>query len=97
MPESDCRVTKDEVNADLIRRLRRVEGQIRGVQRMVQENRECADILSQLSAVNEAVRRASLVLAEQYALECLDGSKGKGDKSREAVTTLIDALLRAPR
>ncbi len=69
MAESDSR-------ADLIRRLKRIEGQVRGVQRMVQEDRACGDILAQLSAVNEAVRRVSSLLAEQYAFECLEGEDG---------------------
>ncbi len=85
---------------DLIRRLKRIEGQVRGIQRMVEEDRACGDILSQLSAVNEAVRRVSVLLAEQYALECLDTDetdKKAAIKSRETVAALIEALMKAPR
>ncbi len=84
---------------DLIRRLKRIEGQVRGIQRMVEQDRACGDILAQLSAVNEAVRRVSVLLAEQYALECLDddaNNKGAA-KSRETIAALIDALMKAPR
>ncbi len=85
---------------DLIRRLKRIEGQVRGIQRMVEEDRACGDILGQLSAVNEAVRRVSVLLAERYALECLDvgadDEKGAA-KSRETVAALIDALMKGPR
>ncbi len=89
---------------DLIRRLKRIEGQVRGVQRMVEEDRACGEILAQLSAVNEAVRRVSSLLAEKYALECLEGdadpktgSKKGTAKSRETVAALIDALMKGPR
>lgn len=85
---------------DLIKRLKRIEGQIRGIQRMLGEDRACGEILAQLSAVNEAVRSVSALLAEQYALECLDGvdrPKKGAAKPRETVAALIDALMRAPR
>ncbi len=93
MAESDSR-------QDLIRRLKRIEGQVRGIQRMVEEDRTCGDILAQLSAVNEAVRRVSVLLAEQYAFECLghgEGSEEEVAKSRETISTLIDALMKGPK
>ncbi len=83
---------------DLIRRLKRIEGQLRGIQRMVEEERACGDVLAQLSAVNEAVRSVSVLMAEKYALECIESSSRKGAaKSREAVAALLSALIRAPR
>ncbi len=85
---------------DLIKRLKRIEGQVRGVQRMVDEDRACVDILEQLSAINEAVRRVSVLLAEQYAYQCLGTSESSEDqarKSRETITALIDTLMKAPR
>jgi CsoR family transcriptional regulator, copper-sensing transcriptional repressor len=85
---------------DLIKRLKRIEGQIRGIQRMVEQDRACGEILAQLSAANEAVRSVSALLAERYALECLDSHerpKKGATKPRETVAALIDALMRAPR
>jgi CsoR family transcriptional regulator, copper-sensing transcriptional repressor len=85
---------------DLIKRLKRIEGQIRGIQRMVDQDRPCGEILAQLSAASEAVRSVSALLAEKYALECLeshDRPKRGATKPRETVAALIDALLRAPR
>ncbi len=87
-----------ESRDDLIRRLKRIEGQLRGIQRMVEEDRACGDVLAQLSAVNEAVRGVSALLAEEYALECLESSPKKGSpKSRQTAKALLDALIRAPR
>ncbi len=81
---------------DLVKRLKRIEGQVRGIQRMVEEERECGDILGQLSAVNEGIRRVSALLAERYALECLDEGE-EGNKSRETIAALIETLMKAPR
>lgn len=85
----------EEFKADLVNRLKRIEGQTRGVQKMVEEGRGCAEILHQLTAINEAVRSVSLILAEQYAVECLQSPK-RG-KSREAIAAMIDAIARVPR
>ncbi len=82
--------------AELVRRLKRIEGQTRGVQKMVEDGRDCTEILHQLSAINEAVRSVSLMLAEQYANECMGVSTKRG-KSRQAIAAMIDAIARVPR
>ena len=53
-----------EVKADLVARLQRIEGQVRGVEKMVLEDRECGAILQQMTAIRSAVHNASLVLAQ---------------------------------
>jgi DNA-binding FrmR family transcriptional regulator len=55
-----------ELQTDLTVRLRRIEGQVRGVQRMVEEGRECPDILQQMAAIRSALHHASLILARAY-------------------------------
>jgi CsoR family transcriptional regulator, copper-sensing transcriptional repressor len=81
---------------DMIKRLKRIEGQARGVQKMVEEDRNCEEILHQLMAINEAVRSVSLMLVQDYAAECLQ-STGKGAKSRETIATMLDVIARVPR
>jgi CsoR family transcriptional regulator, copper-sensing transcriptional repressor len=85
-----------DIKIEMINRLRRIEGQTRGVQKMVEDDRDCADILHQLGAINEAVRSVSLILAEKYAVECLQSSSKRG-KSRASIATMIDVLSRVPR
>jgi DNA-binding FrmR family transcriptional regulator len=85
-----------DVKVEMIRRLKRIEGQTRGVQKMVEEDRNCADILHQLTAINEAVRSVSRLLAEQYALECLQAPSKRG-KSRAAIANMLDVIARVPR
>lgn len=55
----------------LIRRLARIEGQLRGVQAMVDQERDCQEVLQQLAAIRSAVQGASLVFLEQYVSGCL--------------------------
>lgn len=62
----------DETVADLIRRLRRVEGQVRGIQQMLTEGRECRDVVTQLSAANKALEQAGFVLVAAGLTWCLE-------------------------
>ena len=59
-------VESPALKADVVTRLRRIEGQVRGVQRMIEEERECDEILHQIAAVRSAMRHASLELARGY-------------------------------
>ena len=85
-----------DVKAEVIQRLKRIEGQTRGVQKMVETNRDCVDILYQLNAINKAVRSASRLLAEQYAVQCLQTTPKRG-KSRAVIATMLDVIARVPR
>lgn len=62
----------DEIKSEFLVRLRRIEGQVRGVQRMLDEDRDCQDVLQQMSAIRSALHHASLVFARSYALQCMD-------------------------
>jgi DNA-binding FrmR family transcriptional regulator len=62
----------DEINDDVLKRLRRLEGQIRGLQRMVDEGAECREIVTQLSAARGALDRVGFKLMAS-ALSCPDG------------------------
>jgi DNA-binding FrmR family transcriptional regulator len=92
------RETQD-TRADIVKRLRRIEGQIRGVQRMVDQDRACRDILDQLAAVQQAIRGVSALVAQQYAVECIGKVQSDASQTQTQATAadLVDALLRAPR
>ena len=77
----------EEVKSDLLVRLRRSEGQLRGIQRMIEEDRDCREVLQQLSAVRAALLNVSASLARHYALQCLHGGAGVEDEE------LVDQLL----
>ena len=76
-----------ELQTDLTVRLRRIEGQVRGVQRMIEEGRECPDILQQMAAIRAAMHQASLVLARAYV-----GKRLREPASADLETTL-DKLM----
>jgi DNA-binding FrmR family transcriptional regulator len=76
----------------LLNRLRRVEGQVRGVQRMVEDDRWCPDILVQVAAVQAALDKVALGLAEDHARHCIVG--GPPEKQEERVGELMEALAR---
>ena len=78
--------TKEELQ----KRLKRIEGQVRGVQRMLDEDRDCHEIVQQLSAIRSAVQGASVMFMRQYASDCLMSSDKTDPASREI---LIDDLL----
>ena len=75
---------------DLVNRLSRAEGQMRGVQRMIEDERDCEAILQQLSAVRSALHTASLALARAYATQCLVEANDAA-----ATTQVIDSLMGA--
>jgi DNA-binding FrmR family transcriptional regulator len=60
---------------DILLRLRRIEGQIRGLQRMVGDGADCGDILTQVAAVTGAIKKVGTVVVKTYMEECLDKSQ----------------------
>lgn len=60
--------------AEVTTRLRRVEGQIRGIQRMIEDDRDCEDIITQLMAARAALDKAGLLIVSSHVQECLRGS-----------------------
>ena len=68
MPETNPTVdTKEE----LLKRLRRIEGQVRGVSRMVEEDRDCREVVQQLAAIRAATQQVGLLVARSYACQCI--------------------------
>src|SRR5918998_335284 len=64
--------------AKILARLRRMEGQVRGVQRMVEEDQYCVDVLTQLSAIIAAARQTGLLVLEDHIRGCVLGTCGRG-------------------
>jgi DNA-binding FrmR family transcriptional regulator len=83
----------------LIKRLHRIEGQVRGIERMVSEERYCIDVLTQISAVTTALESLAFKILDDHVQHCVAGALASGDpeeaetKSRE----LLDAVHRFAR
>lgn len=80
---------------DVLLRLRRIEGQIRGLQRMVEQGIPCADILTQVAAVTAAVKKVGTVVVKTYMEECLDKTqRAPGVKRTETLRDFQKAVSR---
>jgi DNA-binding FrmR family transcriptional regulator len=80
-----------EIKASNLTRLRRIEGQIRGLQKMVEADRYCADIMVQISSVQEALRAVGRALMRNHLRHCAAEAIGKG--SPEEAEAMYDELL----
>lgn len=80
---------------DVLARLRRVEGQVRGLQRMVQEDAYCIDILTQVTAASNALKKTAVGLLDDHIRHCVT-STGHGDKDMVAeATAAIERLVKS--
>ena len=90
MTERGYTATKDELQA----RLARIEGQVRGVSRMVEQDRYCIDVLTQISAVRSALDRVALGLVDDHVRHCLIGGHGGPEDPKEQADELMGAVGR---
>jgi CsoR family transcriptional regulator, copper-sensing transcriptional repressor len=81
------------------KRLRRIEGQVRGLARMVEADRYCIDVVTQLSAVRAALRRAEEEILADHAAHCVENAIASGNKreQRRKVAELIEVISRSHR
>ena len=80
---------------DYVKRLRRIEGQVRGMQRMVEEDRWCPDILTQVSAATKALQGVAIGLLDEHVRHCV--ANATGDQADEMVTEATRAIERLVR
>lgn len=80
----------DGINNDALKRLRRAEGQVRGIIRMVENENYCVDILTQISAARSALRKAGLSILKRHVESCVSNAVRSGEDEGDA---LIDELM----
>ena len=87
--------TKEQV----LKRLSRIEGQVRGVSRIVEEDRYCIDVLTQVSAVRAALKRVEEEVLRDHVAHCVEHAIRSGDAEdqRQKVKELMDVIVRAER
>jgi len=80
----------------LLKRLARIEGQVRGISRMVEDDRYCIDILTQLGAVDTALEAVALKVLEEHVQHCVAGALASGDAAQatDKATELLEAVQR---
>jgi DNA-binding FrmR family transcriptional regulator len=83
----------------LVKRLHRIEGQVRGIERMVEDDRYCIDVLTQISAVSKALDALALEVLDDHVKHCVAGAVASGDEAAAAQKTeeLLAAVQRFAR
>jgi DNA-binding FrmR family transcriptional regulator len=82
-----------ETKAGNLKRLRRIEGQVRGLAKMVEDDRYCADILMQVSSVQEALKGVSRELMRNHLKHCVRHNIERGKQSTEMYDELVDLFF----
>jgi len=89
--------TKDK--EALVKRLHRIEGQVRGVEKMVEDDRYCIDVLTQIAAVNTALESLAFKILDEHVRHCVAGALASGDEADAQTKTeeLLEAVQRFAR
>jgi DNA-binding FrmR family transcriptional regulator len=85
------RLNDTSAKADLLKRVRRLEGQARGVAKMIEEDRDCNEILQQLAAIRSAAHQATVALVRNYASQCVVAD-GSPEEIADALATALSRL-----
>ena len=90
---------RSEIKAPCLRRLKRIEGQVRGLARMVEEDRYCIDVVTQIAAVRAALRRVEEEVLRDHVAHCVEHAVASGNKAeqRRKIVELMDVLARGER
>lgn len=90
---------RDDIKASCEKRLTRIAGQVRGISRMVEEDRYCIDIVTQISAVRAALRRLEEEILRDHASHCVEHAIASGNKAeqRRKIEELMAVVSRADR
>ena len=88
----------DEDKDQVLKRLRRIEGQVRGLHRMVEEDTYCIDVLTQVSAATKALQAVALQLLDDHLAHCVvDAAREGGDAAETRLKEASDAIARLVR
>lgn len=90
---------RNDIKASCQKRLNRIEGQVRGLAKMVDEDRYCIDIVTQISAVRSALRRVEEEILKDHVAHCVEHAIHSGDKAdqRRKIAELMDVVGRVDR
>jgi DNA-binding FrmR family transcriptional regulator len=96
LPHEDQRHVVQPHKQALLKRLNRVEGQVRGIAQMIQDDRYCVDVLTQVAAIQSALDAVGLQLLEDHTRGCVANAVN-ADKGEQAITELMAAVRRFAR
>lgn len=73
---------KPQSKDEILKRLRRIEGQVKGIQRMIEEEKSCTDILTQVAAIRAAINKAGSLILEKHSMACIENAVTSEDKKK---------------
>ncbi|WP_026487505.1 metal-sensitive transcriptional regulator [Caldanaerobius polysaccharolyticus] len=82
-----------EQKEDLIKRLKKIEGQIKGIQKMIEEEKYCVDVLVQIAAVRSAINKVGSIILKSHAMGCVINAMG-AEERKEKVDELVDTFIK---
>jgi DNA-binding FrmR family transcriptional regulator len=82
-------------DAKALNRIKRIEGQLRGILRMMEEEKDCKEVITQLSAVRSAVDRTIGVIVSDNLLECVQNADGNTDKMNSAIQEAVNLVVKS--
>jgi DNA-binding FrmR family transcriptional regulator len=90
---------RKDIKTSVHKRLSRIEGQVRGLSKMVEEDRYCIDVVTQISAVRAALRRVEEEVLKDHVAHCVEHAITSGSKTdqRQKISELMDVIGRADR
>ena len=90
---------REDIKTSCLKRLNRIEGQVRGLTRMVEDDRYCIDIVTQIAAVRAALRRAEEEILRDHVAHCVEHAIASGNRAdqRRKIAELMDVVSRAER
>ncbi len=90
---------RKDIKTSVQKRFSRIEGQVRGLSRMIEEDRYCIDIVTQIAAVRAALRRAEEEILKDHVAHCVEHAISSGNKTdqRNKIAELMDVIGRAER
>ncbi len=80
----------EDTKADILKRLNRIEGQVKGIHRMIDEEKACADILTQVAAVRAAINKVGGMILESHSKECMINALDSGSENKDQI---LDELI----
>ncbi|MHB1347776.1 MAG: metal-sensitive transcriptional regulator [Candidatus Humimicrobiaceae bacterium] len=73
---------KMDTKEDVIKRLRRIEGQVKGIQKMIAEDKYCVDILTQVAAIRAAINKVGSILLEKHSMRCIEDATSSEERTK---------------
>ena len=90
--DTPMELEQERIKKNVLSRMRRIEGQVRGIQRMIEEGKDCEDILVQVRAVRSALQSANKLILRRYMLRCYSDTVESGTDDHASLDKFISLL-----